>query len=386
LADSPTDRNTAGSRTSLSWAARLVVFAVFSVSVVVLVSRSRSTSPGPAEVREAPDGSQLIFVFPGGEEMQFLRIPAGTFMMGSPRSEQGREDSEGPQREVTISKSFYMGMCEVTQGQYRSIMGENPSRFRGWRRPVEYVSWNDAVEFCRRLSGRTGRKVSLPTEAQWEYACRAGTTTRFSFGDGESLLPAYDWHHFNGGSSTKPVARKKPNPWGLYDMHGNVEEWCSDYYQPGYGGLGTVDPTGPVDGFKRVVRGGCAISTAKHCRSADRSIGVPRIGQVYVGFRMVVEILPDPLPWEERVQGVGQLRVGLNRDEVIELLGPPDEERALFEPRPKTGRRIGSTLFYLQDAAAGIGRGGEEIRVYLGRAVSSASGITSAASSTSGAG
>jgi len=190
-----------------------------------------------------------------GVTMKLVRIRPGKFMMGSPDFEQGHEDHEGPQHEVTISKAFYMGVTEVTQDQYEAVMGKNPSHVKGPTNPVEVVSWDDAVLFCRKLSEKTGKTLRLPTEAEWEYACRAGTTTRFSFGDSESALGDYAWHKGNCGGKTQPVAQKKPNAWGLYDMHGNVKEWCADWL--GSYPTGTsVDPQGAASGVHRVARGG----------------------------------------------------------------------------------------------------------------------------------
>ena len=189
-----------------------------------------------------------------GVTMKLVRIRRGRFMMGSPNSEEGRKAEEGPQHLVTISKPFYMGVTEVTQAQYEAVMGTNPSANKGPTNPVEYVTWNDATEFCRKLSERTHRTVRLPTEAEWEYACRAGTTTRFSFGDSDRALGDYAWHKGNSAGTSHPVGQKKPNAWGLYDMHGNVWEWCADWYGSYPTGPST-DPQGAASGDKRVFRG-----------------------------------------------------------------------------------------------------------------------------------
>jgi formylglycine-generating enzyme required for sulfatase activity len=162
--------------------------------------------------------------------MEFVLIPAGAFEMGSPSNEAGRDDDDGPIHQVTIKNAFYMGKYEVTQEQWRAVMGDNPSYFTGNDNlPVEQVSWDDVQEFIRKLNAKEGTdKYRLPSEAEWEYACRAGTTTRYSFGDSESRLGEYAWYTDNSGSKTHPVGQKKPNPWGLYDMHGNVWEWVLD--------------------------------------------------------------------------------------------------------------------------------------------------------------
>jgi formylglycine-generating enzyme required for sulfatase activity len=189
---------------------------------------------------------------PGGMEvtnsigMKLRLIPAGEFMMGSPGAE--RSDDDETQHRVTLTKPFYLGVTEVTQEQYQKVMGTNPSQFKGPQNPVEKVSCADAVEFCRKLSAMPAEKTAghvyrLPTEAEWEYACRAGTTTSYSFGDSVLQLSEYGWLNDNSYSSTHPVGEKKPNAWGLYDMHGNVWEWCQDWHG--------ADPSGFGDGSNR---------------------------------------------------------------------------------------------------------------------------------------
>lgn len=240
----------------------------------------------------------------GGVTLRLVHIPAGKFTMGSPVGEVDREDDEGPQREVMISKPFLMGIHEVTQEQYERVMGNNPSHFKGGQKPVDTVTWEEAAEFCRKLSTISGKTVMLPTEAQWEYACRAGTTTRFSFGDKDENLSHYGWWGCESGSSwwgpeignadktTHPVGQKKPNDFGLYDMHGNVWEWCSDFYEESFADATNVDPTGPDSGPDRVLRGGCWSNNQAACRSANR-FGFPPdrryiIGSI--GFRVVVDL------------------------------------------------------------------------------------------------
>ncbi|TAG86585.1 MAG: hypothetical protein EAZ18_25495, partial [Oscillatoriales cyanobacterium] len=181
-----------------------------------------------------------------GITIDMIAIPGGSFVMGSPSTESGRSDNEGQQRTVTVAP-FFMGKYEVTQAQYQAVMGNNPSRFKGAKRPVEQVSWNEAVEFCRKLTQKTGKSYRLPSEAEWEYACRAGTTTPFYFGD--TITPDlvnYDGNYPYGAApkglyrqQTTDVGSFPPNSFGLYDMHGNVWEWCSDKYHGNYSGAPT---------------------------------------------------------------------------------------------------------------------------------------------------
>jgi formylglycine-generating enzyme required for sulfatase activity len=211
-----------------------------------------SSPSAPAAAQPAPGvptaaaSAELTLDLGGGVTMKMVLIPAGKFMMG------GGKD----QHEVTISKPFYMGVYEVTQAQYEAVMGTNPSDFKGATNPVEMVSWNDAAEFCKKLSEKTRQAVRLPTEAEWEYACRAGTQTTYSFGDDPSTLGDYAWWAKNSGETPHPVGLKKPNAWGLYDMNGNVWEWCADLWGE-YPKGPITDPSGPATASgSRVLRGG----------------------------------------------------------------------------------------------------------------------------------
>jgi formylglycine-generating enzyme required for sulfatase activity len=206
-------------------------------------------------------------------------IPAGKFMMGSPASEKGRKDNE-TQHEVILTKSFYMGMYEVTQEQYEAVMGDNQSTTKGAKLPVADVSWNDCQEFIKRLNAKTDGGYRLPTEAEWEYACRAGTTTAYSFGDSLTKSDANI-----ESSSIKTVGSYRPNAFGLYDMHGNVFEWCEDWY--GDYPEGTVtDPKGPATGEYRVLRGGSFDSGASDARSSFRYDCSPTGRYDFSGFRL----------------------------------------------------------------------------------------------------
>jgi len=213
--------------------------------------------------------------------MKFKPILGGTFTMG--------EDGESHQ--VTLTKPFELGVYAVTQEQYENVMGKNRSKFKGPRNPVEQVSWDDAVEFCRKLSALPAEKSAgyvyrLPTEAEWEYACRAGTTTEYSFGDSESELVDYAWYDENSGSTTHPVGGKKPNGWGLYDMHGNVWEWCQDWYDD-YPSGSVTDPTGAASGSFRGRRGGSWYYDSVYCRSAIRIRLTRGYRDYYLGFRVL---------------------------------------------------------------------------------------------------
>jgi len=238
-----------------------------------------------------------------GAPPNMVFIPPGTFTMGSPTNEADRWLGDGPQTAVTISRGFWMGQYEVTQGEYLAVMGNNPSGFTGdLNRPVETVFWYDATNYCAALTQReraasriaTNSVYRLPTEAEWEYACRGWTSTRFSYGDdpGYTNLTDYAWYSGNSGGTTHPVGQKLPNPWGLYDMHGNVFEWCQDWWADYYAGGIAVDPQGPSTGLYRVFRGGSWDNSARYCRSAGRSGTGPGYASNYVGFRVVLAPAP----------------------------------------------------------------------------------------------
>jgi formylglycine-generating enzyme required for sulfatase activity len=267
--------------------------------------------------KSAPVTGQRFYravVFPAPRNMVF--IPPGTFRMGSPANEVDRRAWEGPQTAVTISRGFWMGKYEVTQGEYLAVMGTNPSYFTGdTNRPVEQVRWVDATNYCAKVTQQeraagqilTDAVYRLPTAAEREYACRAWTSTRFSYGDdpGYTNLTQYAWYSDNSGTNvqppggyyydsgtglyytTYPVGRKLPNPWGLYDIHGNVWEWCQDWFSDHLPGRIAIDPQGPVTGSLRVAEGGSWISTWG-CRSAMRGFESPATPKYYIGFRVVL--------------------------------------------------------------------------------------------------
>ncbi|MEE4354833.1 MAG: C1 family peptidase, partial [Desulfococcaceae bacterium] len=229
--------------------------------------------------------------------MTFNLIPAGTFVMGSPANELGRDVNE-TQHQVTLSKSYYMMTTEVTQGQWTAVTGSNPSSFNdcGDDCPVNRVSWNDIQTFITQMNQRGEGTYRLPTEAEWEYAARAGSTTAFANGEitttectpPDSNLDAMGWYCGNADNTIHPVARKQANAWGLYDMHGNVWEWCQDWYDGGDYSPGAVtDPEGPLTGSERILRGGGWNSLTDYCRSADRYVRLPASIYYTNGFRLV---------------------------------------------------------------------------------------------------
>ena len=228
----------------------------------------------------------------------FLLISNGIFTMGSPLSEPGRENDEGPQHQVKLTQHFYMQVTEVTQEQWEKVMGSNPSEFSGCANcPVEQVSWNDVQDYISKLNTMGEGTYRLPTEAEWEYAARAGTSTAFPNGDithyddmsqcnSDANLNAMGWYCYNAKSKTHPVAYKRSNPWGLFDMHGNVYEWCEDWKGDYPSGLST-DPKGAASGIKRVLRGGSWDRFAKYSRSANRSSWEPGDKSGNFGFRLI---------------------------------------------------------------------------------------------------
>ena len=208
----------------------------------------------------------------------FCLVPSGRFTMG--------DKANGPVHQVTISSDFYLGKYPVTQAQWEAVMGSNPSKFIGSDLPVEQVSWEDSQEFIKRLNAITKGAYRLPTEAEWEYACRAGSTGTYCFGDSEALLGEYAWYSANSGSQTQPVGKKKANAWGLHDMHGNVWEWCLDWYGD-YPSFAVTDPCGASTGSDRVPRGGGWYDDACHVTSSGRGGGAPDGRFTHLGFRLV---------------------------------------------------------------------------------------------------
>ncbi len=243
-------------------------------------------TPAPAAV--TPKGMRSYTeVIALNVRMEMHAIPGGEFLMGSPEK-LGYAD-EYPQHRATLSP-FYIGKYPITQAQWRAVMRTNSSHFNGPNHPVDSVTWDEAFEFCRRLSYATSRIYRLPTEAEWEFACRAGMQTQFNYGDEEEFIVQYAWCLTNSGNHTHPVGEKKPNGWGLYDMHGNVWEWCHDWYGANYYQHSpSVNPFGPAKGTSRVLRGGSWYSLPNYCRNAGRSNHQPDLRDPLVGFRVVCE-------------------------------------------------------------------------------------------------
>jgi formylglycine-generating enzyme required for sulfatase activity len=216
--------------------------------------------------------------------MDFVLIPAGEFTMGSEY-----DDDEQPVHNVKIKTPFYLGMYSVTQREWKTVMGDNPSYFEGDDLPVECVSWDDVQEFIKKLNTKEGTdQYRLPSEAEWEYASRAGTTTRYSFGDSDSKLGEYAWYEDNSDRKTHPVGEKKPNQWGLFDMHGNVWEWMQDTYHEDYDCAPTDGSAWAGSGARRGIRGGGRGHFADSCGSASRSFNFH--DELDLGFRLVREV------------------------------------------------------------------------------------------------
>jgi Uncharacterized conserved protein len=218
--------------------------------------------------------------------MEFVLIHPGTFTMGASLE----DGDEAPEHKVKITKAFYLGQYEVTQKQWEEIMGNNPSNFKGENQPVDSVSWEEVQQFLSKLQEKTGHQFTLPTEAQWEYAARAATNTKWDFGDNESLLSEYAWFGENSESMTHPVGQKRPNGWNLYDMYGNVQEWVNDWYANSYKYKDGSDPQGPSLGHSRVIRGGAWGDDATMVRSTYRNASATDNKTPGNGFRVVMVI------------------------------------------------------------------------------------------------
>jgi formylglycine-generating enzyme required for sulfatase activity len=255
---------------------------------------------------DGPDETQKVEIqdiLPEGKpytvpdlDMQMIWVPPGKFVMGSPKSEPGHRLDEEELHQVIISRGFWIGQFEVSQAQFETILGENPSTFKDPLMPVHKVNWEEAMEFCEALTDREKSVnrmpdkwgFNLPTEAQWEYACRADTTTVFHFGNEAEELSQYGWFVDNSDGSPKTIGTKKPNAWGIHDLHGNMGEWCFDWYGKAYPVDGSVDPiTKKASAFK-VFRGGTYTDISDRCRAAYRNRITPDTRNPWIGFRVVL--------------------------------------------------------------------------------------------------
>ena len=272
--------------------------ALWCVVLVIVASgcgRESGTAPAPqgktSEASTIPAvEKEISFELGGGVRLELILIPAGEFKMGSPDSDNNNETGVKPQHRVRITKPFYLGTYLLRQEQWEAVMGNNPSYCKGPKNPVESVSWEDCQKFLGKLNEKFGARwghFQLPTEAQGEYACRAGSITHYCFGDDESGLREYAWYDANSGEEPHPVGGKRSNAWGLYDVHGNLWEWCADWYDSGYYAHSPMDdPTGPTTGSNRVGRGGCWNSPAKFCQSASRNFNKPGYADDDWGLRV----------------------------------------------------------------------------------------------------
>ena len=282
----------------------LLVFSLFLTAVAQGVTDQTEGKKTPLLQKKtsASDGPNQGDIVTNRIGMKLAYIPAGDFMMGSHEG----ASNEKPVHKVTISQGFYMGVTEVTQTQYKAVMGSNPSHFKGDNNPVERVNRDEAMAFCRKLSQSDGKIYTLPTEARWEYACRAGSTTEYSFGSDESELhkfanycdksntTGYAWQdkqHDDGYDKTAAVGSYRPNSLGLYDMHGNVWEWCTDWFDESYySQSGAVDPENTQSTGFHLLRGGNWRNWASVCRSATRFRLKPGTRSNSAGFRVVIEV------------------------------------------------------------------------------------------------
>ncbi|MEI8376184.1 MAG: SUMF1/EgtB/PvdO family nonheme iron enzyme [Planctomycetota bacterium] len=248
-------------------------------------------------LKAATEAKELTLDLGQGIKLEMVLIPAGKFMMGSPDSDTQAETYERPQHRVRITKPFYLGKYLVTQEQWEAVMRSNPSEFKGPRNPVENVTWDDCKQFLEKLNAKFANakgKFRLPSEAQWEYACRAGTTTRYFCGDDMSKFGQFGWYRDNSDGRTHPVGEKKPNPWGLYDMCGNVAEWCQDWCDNQFYARSPVDdPAGPATGDFREFRGGSFCDPAEYCRSAFRDGKHPLFSYSGLGLRVLWVVAPQ---------------------------------------------------------------------------------------------
>jgi formylglycine-generating enzyme required for sulfatase activity len=283
-------------------------------------------------------------VFPGKVKMELLRCPSGTFSMGSPAGEANRDPDE-TQHQVTLTKAFWLGKTEVTQAQWAALMGNHSSWFTGSDLPVENVSWDDAVSFCRKLtvydakSIPAGYEYRLPAEAEWEYACRAGSAGPYA---GSGLLDDQGWYDANSGKQIRPVASKQPNAWGLYDMHGNVWEWCQDWYGD-YPTVAVTDPAGPEQGAIRVFRGGCWTRGAGNCRAGNRGGSGRDYRCNILGFRVALAPMLSTAEPKRQAEPAQVREIILSENVKLELLPCPAGTFMMGSPADEKDRNADET-------------------------------------------
>ena len=251
-------------------------------------SQSSTTTTGYTTGSSVVSGSNVISIpVKNGITIDMVKVEAGTFMMGATSEMENPYSWEKPVHQVTLTNDYYIGKYEVTQALWKTVMGSNPSYFKGDNLPVEQVSWNDCQEFISKLNGLTGKKFRLPTEAEWEYAARGGKKSRGYQYSGSSNISDVAWYDGNSGSKTHLVGTKQANELGLYDMSGNVYEWCQDWFGF-YVSSSQTNPTGAVSGSYRVDRGGSWAFNARHCRSSYRDSGTPVSRYKFLGLRLVL--------------------------------------------------------------------------------------------------
>ena len=271
------------------------LFVLLGVSLVVAIgfcgcgkeAEARAKEKAKARAKAEAEAEELlrngVVTLPGDVQLKMIKVEPGSFRMGS--------ENEEPVHQVTLTKPYYLGETEVTQAQWRAVMGNNSSRFQGDSRPVECVSWNDAMAFCKKLNDQgkapEGWKFTLPTEAQWEYAARGGNRSRGYTYSGSNDVGEVAWYGNNSGRETHAVRQKEANELGLYDMTGNVYEWCLDWFGS-YSSSAVTDPQGPQSGSGRVLRGGSWVSYAQYCHVAQRSNYDPDYRYYYFGFRLAL--------------------------------------------------------------------------------------------------
>ncbi len=289
-----------------------------------------------ADFPAAAQPAEKVLSLPGGHSMAFRWVPPGTFERGSPESEAGRDADEGPVHRVTLTRGFYLGTFEVTQAQWLAVIGQNPAVFQQGdeplQRPVESVSWQEASRFLARLNTLGRGKFRLPTEAEWEYAARAGSSTRYPWGDSPRDYEVYSFAWVNSRSygSTQPVGKKPPNAWGLHDMVGNAWEWCADWYGP-YAAGPQVDPQGPASGTEKIFRGGSWYDFPVSLRVANRHRHRPDGRYSAIGFRVL---------WEEgRTATDDPLTVRLPGGVPIPFVSVPAGNFVMGSPEAEAGRQ-----------------------------------------------